>query len=61
MHREIKTITLTLPYKLGSVNCYLAESDPGHILIDTGVQTSGALIGRVNRRKPCGRNRIVRK
>jgi len=25
-----------LPYKLGSVNCYLIETDTGYILIDTG-------------------------
>jgi len=36
MQQEIKTITLPLPYKLGSVNCYLVESDTGYILIDTG-------------------------
>jgi hydroxyacylglutathione hydrolase len=36
MQQEIKTITLPLPFKLGSVNCYLIESDTGHILIDTG-------------------------
>ena len=37
MQKEIKTIILPLPYKLGSVNCYLVESDTGYILIDTGV------------------------
>jgi glyoxylase-like metal-dependent hydrolase (beta-lactamase superfamily II) len=33
---EIKTISLLLPYKLGSVNCYFIETDTGYILIDTG-------------------------
>ena len=33
---EIKTITLALPYHLGSVNCYLIKLDIGYILIDTG-------------------------
>jgi len=33
---EIKTITLALPYRLGSVNCYLVKTDAGYILIDTG-------------------------
>ncbi len=33
---DIKTITLALPYHLGSVNCYLVKTDVGHILIDTG-------------------------
>ncbi|MFC1846484.1 MBL fold metallo-hydrolase [Chloroflexota bacterium] len=34
---ECKTITLSLPFRLGSVNCYLLKaSDTGYILIDTG-------------------------
>ena len=36
MPQEIKTISLLLPYKLGSVNCYLIKTDIGYILIDTG-------------------------
>lgn len=32
----MKTITLALPYRLGSVNCYLLRADSGYILIDTG-------------------------
>ena len=36
MPHEIKTISLLLPYRLGSVNCYLIKTDIGHILIDTG-------------------------
>lgn len=36
MPPEIKTICLPLPYKLGSVNCYLIETGAGYILIDTG-------------------------
>ena len=36
MQQEIKTITLPLPFKLGSVNCYLVQTDSGYILIDTG-------------------------
>ena len=36
MPQEIKTINLALPLRLGSVNCYLIESDTGFILIDTG-------------------------
>ena len=34
--RKIKTIRLSLPFKLGSVNCYLIETEVGYILIDTG-------------------------
>jgi glyoxylase-like metal-dependent hydrolase (beta-lactamase superfamily II) len=36
MLQEIKTISLSLPYRLGSVNCYLIETDTGYNLIDTG-------------------------
>jgi hydroxyacylglutathione hydrolase len=36
MSPEIKTITLALPYHLGSVNCYLIKLDTGYVLIDTG-------------------------
>jgi glyoxylase-like metal-dependent hydrolase (beta-lactamase superfamily II) len=36
MPEEIKTINLALPYKLGSVNCYLVETNTGLVLVDTG-------------------------
>ena len=36
MSQEIKTINLLLPYRLGSVNCYLIKTDTSYILIDTG-------------------------
>jgi glyoxylase-like metal-dependent hydrolase (beta-lactamase superfamily II) len=36
MTREIKTIKLSLPIRLGSVNCYLIKTDTGYILVDTG-------------------------
>jgi glyoxylase-like metal-dependent hydrolase (beta-lactamase superfamily II) len=36
MPQEIKTISLSLPYRLGSANCYLIKTDTGYILIDTG-------------------------
>ena len=41
MLREIKTISLSLPFKLGSVNCYLIETSTGYILIDTGGSNKG--------------------
>jgi hydroxyacylglutathione hydrolase len=34
--QELRTITLSLPYKLGTVNTYLVETDSGFVLIDTG-------------------------
>ncbi len=33
---EIKTITLALPLRMGTVNCYLIKTDGGFALIDTG-------------------------
>ena len=36
MPQKIRTISLLLRYKLGSVNCYLIETDTGYVLIDTG-------------------------
>ena len=36
MMQEIKTISLALPYRFGSVNCYLIKTNTGCILIDTG-------------------------
>jgi hydroxyacylglutathione hydrolase len=33
---DIKTITLSMPYGLGTVNCYLVETGGGFVLIDTG-------------------------
>jgi glyoxylase-like metal-dependent hydrolase (beta-lactamase superfamily II) len=33
---ETKIITLRLPFRMGSVNCYLVEANSGHVLIDTG-------------------------
>jgi hydroxyacylglutathione hydrolase len=36
MPQEIKIISLPLPYRLGSVNCYLVRTDAGYVLIDTG-------------------------
>jgi len=36
MQKETKTINLSLPFRMGSVNCYLIETDSGYVLIDTG-------------------------
>lgn len=36
MQQAIKSIRCSLPYKLGSVNCYLIETGSGYILIDAG-------------------------
>lgn len=36
MLKDNKTINLTLPFRMGSVNCYLIQTDAGFVLIDTG-------------------------
>jgi glyoxylase-like metal-dependent hydrolase (beta-lactamase superfamily II) len=36
MEGKIRTIRLGLPFRMGSVNCYLVETDAGYILVDTG-------------------------
>jgi hydroxyacylglutathione hydrolase len=41
MPAEINTISLSLPYKLGKVNCYLIKTDAGFILVDTGSSNKG--------------------
>lgn len=43
---EITPITFALPYRLGSVNCYLVEADAGYVLIDTGSSNQRAAIER---------------
>ncbi len=36
MVQEVITVKLALPYRMGSVNCYLVKTDTGFILVDTG-------------------------
>ena len=46
MSEGIKTITLPLPYGMGSVNCYLVRTASGFILVDTGPANGRAQLGR---------------
>jgi hydroxyacylglutathione hydrolase len=46
MLRKITIITLPLPFRLGSVNCYLIETEAGHVLIDTGCSNRRANLER---------------
>lgn len=39
---RITTISLSLPYRLGRMNCYLVEADAGFVLIDTGSRNKRA-------------------
>ncbi|MBU0490615.1 MAG: MBL fold metallo-hydrolase [Chloroflexi bacterium] len=41
---EIKIIALPMPFRLGSVNCYLVETDAGFVLIDTGGSNQRAVL-----------------
>lgn len=36
MFQEILTISLDMPFRMGSVNCYLIKADNNFILVDTG-------------------------
>jgi hydroxyacylglutathione hydrolase len=50
MSHPIHPISLTLPMRLGSVNCYLIQSDAGYLLIDSGMPGSRkALLGELER------------
>jgi hydroxyacylglutathione hydrolase len=42
MPQGIKTICLSLPFKMGAVNCYLIETGSGYVLIDTGSSNARA-------------------
>ena len=46
MAQEVRTISLPLPYRLGSVNCYLIDTSSGFVLIDTGASNSRAGLER---------------
>jgi glyoxylase-like metal-dependent hydrolase (beta-lactamase superfamily II) len=42
MSQPINTITLPLPFRMGTVNCYLVQSRGGYVLIDTGASNKRA-------------------
>jgi hydroxyacylglutathione hydrolase len=53
MGQGITTISLPLPFKLGSVNCYLVETDAGYVLIDTGGSNGRANLERALKGAGC--------
>ncbi len=53
MMQAIRTITLALPYGLGTVNCYLLSAGKGHILIDTGPSHRRAILDQELARSGC--------
>jgi hydroxyacylglutathione hydrolase len=44
MPQEIKAITLSLPFRIGDVKCYLINTGTGYILIDTGYSNKRAVL-----------------
>jgi glyoxylase-like metal-dependent hydrolase (beta-lactamase superfamily II) len=42
--QAINPIRLSLPYHLGSVNCYLIDTSAGYVLIDTGLSKNRAAL-----------------
>ena len=52
--QTVKTIRLTMPLKLGSVNCYLVQGSTGFALIDTGVSSRRADLDREIESAGCG-------
>lgn len=53
MALKFTPICLSLPYKLGTVNCYLVETGTGFILIDTGGSNQRAEVERALKRAGC--------
>lgn len=53
MASAITTITLALPFHLGSVNCYLLKTAAGYILIDTGGTNQRAALEQALREAGC--------
>jgi hydroxyacylglutathione hydrolase len=53
MTQAITTIRLSLPYHLGSVNCYLMKTGTGYLLIDTGGLNQRAVLDKELERAGC--------
>ena len=58
MTQTVKTISLTMPLKMGRVNCYLVRTDTGYVLIDTGVSSRRTDLDREIERAGCGPGRL---
>jgi len=54
MIQTVRTITLTMPLKMGTVNCYLVKTDAGYTLIDTGVSSRRTDLDREIESGGCG-------
>jgi len=58
MTPQITTIRLALPYRLGSVNCYLVTTEGGCLLIDTGSSHRRAELEAALARAGCTSGRL---
>lgn len=47
MSQKITTITLNMPLKLGTVNCYLIETEQGFVLVDAGVPSNRGILDAI--------------
>jgi len=57
---EIKTIRLPMPWRFGSVNCYLVSTEAGCFLIDTGCSKSRAeLVREMGACRELGRLKLI--
>lgn len=54
MPEEIRTISLSLPYRFGSVNCYLIQTEAGYAVVDTGVSSQRAALANGLSGAGCG-------
>jgi glyoxylase-like metal-dependent hydrolase (beta-lactamase superfamily II) len=54
MTKDVTTIVLPLPYRLGSVNCYLIRTGRGFVLVDTGCSGNWLQVRGQLRQAGCG-------
>jgi len=54
MSQAIRPITLPLPCRIGSVNCYLVQGTGGYVLVDTGASNKRSELEREMDNAGCG-------
>jgi glyoxylase-like metal-dependent hydrolase (beta-lactamase superfamily II) len=58
MYKEIKTIRLDLPWRMGKVNCYLIDTGDGFVLVDTGGRNNRAALVKALEAAGCTPGRL---
>ncbi len=53
MDQRVRTVTLTLPFHLGKVNCYIVPAGSGFVLIDTGAPSGRRALERELEKAGC--------